>query len=379
MLHAFGITEEMVYPENIAQAVGGLAALLALLGSVVHIARHLLLNHTKLRTCTVRILLVVPIFSLDSFASLLLEGSVLVELLSCLREAYEAVALASFMQLILTVLGGPMHLKDKLLEDGGKPVYHLGPLRYLPGLRAPYRAGPEFVASMIMGILQYIFFMIVVFFLKLLILEVDGERSRLMMLPNVVKSASCAWALMCIVLFSHEVYDFLPSMNLMLKFVSIKGIVFFTFWQGIVINFLQVSGVLSSLTEYLKAKAEDSHLKELWWNEFEIKSGINDCLLCIEMLFFCVLHWVAYPAREIERDEHGELMQIMAERGQWTLVSRLLTTLRLRDMAELYSQVVALRSEVLERRRSRSSSKETLTSREDLLQPLTRPAAAAGC
>jgi len=363
--------KQMVYPENIAQAVGGLAAFLAFVGSMAHIGRHLLLNHTVLRTCTVRILLVVPIFSLDAFASLLLEGSHLVELLSCLREVYEALALASFMQLILAVLGGPTRL-DKLLEDGGKPVYQLGPLRHLPGLREPYRAGPEFLAAMISGILQYIGVMIAVFMMKLVILEADGPRSHLMTLPNVVKSVSCGWALNCIVLFSHEVYDQLPNMHVVLKFLSIKGIVFFTFWQGIVINLLQVAGVMSALTKYVRAKAEDSHLRDLWWNEFEITSGMNDFLLCGEMLFFCVLHWVAYPAREFQRCERGHLARhITAERGFWTPVSRLLTALRLRDMAEMYSQVEALRGEARQRRIQRICSKESMERFGSLAQPLS--------
>jgi len=370
VLGAFGITKDMVYPENIAQLVGGLAALLAVVGSLAHIVRHLLCNHTKLRTCTVRILLVVPIFALDSFASLLLEGVPWAELLTCVREVYEALALASFMQLILTVLGGPMHLKDRLLQEHAQPVYHLVPVRWIPGLRKPYSAGADFVASMIMGILQYIAFMVVVFFLKFAILEIAGPRSRFMIVPNIVKSVSCAWALNCIVLFSHEVFDQLPNLNLVLKFLSIKGIVFFTFWQGVVINLLEVMGVINSLKTFVQSQAQESSINDLWWNEWEIKSGINDFLLCGEMLFFCVLHWLAYPAREFA---DSELMQQVAEDKAVSVVGRVLKAVKLMDMAKMYGEVVALRAQVLEKRNYRSRSQDGLAAS---AAPLVAPGSA---
>eukprot|EP00429_Kryptoperidinium_foliaceum_P025237 CAMPEP_0176127842 /NCGR_PEP_ID=MMETSP0120_2-20121206/64581_1 /TAXON_ID=160619 /ORGANISM="Kryptoperidinium foliaceum, Strain CCMP 1326" /LENGTH=47 /DNA_ID= /DNA_START= /DNA_END= /DNA_ORIENTATION= len=46
---------------------------------------------------------------MDCWACLMLEASVYqwAEVLTCIREVYEAVALVSFMQLMLMVLGGP--------------------------------------------------------------------------------------------------------------------------------------------------------------------------------------------------------------------------------------------------------------------------------
>mmetsp|Transcript_40155 Transcript_40155/g.93299 ORF Transcript_40155/g.93299 Transcript_40155/m.93299 type:complete len:370 (-) Transcript_40155:156-1265(-) len=352
VLGLFGITRDMFHPENVVQVVGGLAGFLSLLGSSVHIIRHLMLNHTVLRSCTVRILFVVPIFSLDCFASLLVEGSHMVELLSCFREVYEAFVLASFMQLVLTLLGGPRALRSRLQEEGPCVVHQLRPLRHLPGLRQPYENASDFVASMLRGILQYVAVMILVFLVKLFILVLDGPRSPTLILPDIVKSMSCGWALNCIVLFSHEVYNLLPNLRLFLKFLSIKGIVFFTFWQAITINVLQQTGRLSSLEDYVKNKAQESDLRELWWNEFELKSGINDLLLCFEMLFFCGLHWWAYPARELQ---NHELFLRLEDRGHRSFVGRILDTLQLKGMADLYNELTALQGEVTERRRAHCS------------------------
>ena len=84
--------------------------------SCSHIARHALYNEAVVRKCTIRILALVPIFALDSWVALLVEGSDggYADLLTCVRDIYEAVALLSFMQFALTIVGGPLELSKQL-------------------------------------------------------------------------------------------------------------------------------------------------------------------------------------------------------------------------------------------------------------------------
>eukprot|EP00929_Paragymnodinium_shiwhaense_P107607 TRINITY_DN73848_c0_g1_i1.p1 TRINITY_DN73848_c0_g1~~TRINITY_DN73848_c0_g1_i1.p1 ORF type:complete len:400 (-),score=50.28 TRINITY_DN73848_c0_g1_i1:77-1276(-) len=341
----FDTTWELLTPASIAQAIGAIAAILALIISSVHICRHWMYNKTKLRKATVRLLFVVPIFAIDAWACLMLEASTYqwAALLTCVREVYEAIALVSFMELVLTMLGGSDHLAISMLESNTGPVEHIGPLRrILPA----YEPGPEFVRSVLLGILQYVFvtlgFFLVIFMIwSLQFVGVSEDMCHaLEVVPNVVKAASCGWALTCLVLFAREVKHRVPKCGLVLKFLSIKGIVFFTFWQGIVIFFLQHSGWLAIFEQFVQDKSRDLDLNPHWWSTPEIKSGLNDFLLCFEVLFFSVLHLYAYPAREGQ-----QLPQILQERildSSADDIHRVVSVVNLINVLSLHEEVERL-------------------------------------
>jgi len=82
----------------------------------VHLAmQHFRENpHDVLRACTVRILLLVPLYSVESFLQIcvLRHRFVVVDAVRCIRKFYEAVVVFSFLQLVLVSAGGP----DKIVE-----------------------------------------------------------------------------------------------------------------------------------------------------------------------------------------------------------------------------------------------------------------------
>merc|ERR1719447_176326 len=99
-------------------------------------------------------------------------------LLTCIREVYEAVALVSFMEIVVTILGGTQHLAQLLhgiavSKDPVNPplVYHV--VWPLSRLLLPYRPGSEFVRSMLMGIFQYVFVCLAYFVMILFIWILD--------------------------------------------------------------------------------------------------------------------------------------------------------------------------------------------------------------
>lgn len=349
---AFNTTWDLITPENIAQAIGALAATLAITISLLHICRHWRYNRTKIRKATVRLLFIVPIFALDSWACLMLETSVYqwAEILTCFRELYEAVALVSFMELVLTILGGTQTLAAVLSEDsseheeGQALVHHVWPLsQVLP----PYRAGPEFLKCMLLGIFQYVFvcliYLAMMFFIwSLGQLELVNTATTpiLRVVPNLMKAASCAWALNCLLLFAHEVYAHVPPCGLFLKFLSIKGIVFFTFWQGFVIWCCQQTGAFEKARHYISEKSVEHGLDDSWWSKAQLKSGLNDLLLCLEVLLFSVLHLFAYPAREVEilPSPWKERLQDDAPPG----VERVLSAVNLMNISRLRDEVKRL-------------------------------------
>lgn len=288
---------------NVEQAVGGVAALYATCRSLAHICRHISHNRTKLQACTVRILAVVPIFALDSWACLMLQASVhrWAEVLSFAREVYEAVAMCAFLQFILTYLGGPSKLAQTL--GGGAagvrgaergPVPHLGPMRF--ALR-PYEVGDDFVASVVMGILQYVFVTLCLFVVNLVVwrraMDQDAAVQQpsiyIQALPKIAKALSCGWAMYHLVLLYGETRGLLDHIRPMWKFVCIKGIIFFTFYQGLVLWVLGYLGVIPPNPMDVTGRV---------WSQTQIASGIKSFLLCIEMVVFCEMHRHAYPYDE---------------------------------------------------------------------------------
>jgi len=352
-----------IAPQNIAQAVGGCAAFLAFVGSLIHIIRHCMYNRTKLRTFTLRLLLLVPIFALDGWSCLMLEADVynISSLLTSIRSMYEAVALMSFMQLVLTFLGGTQSLALQLeWKNREGQVQHLGPLKLI---LKPYQPGPDFVASMIMGILQYVVIMVLVFIMRVAVWELFEVLEGIPPIPlgfteldanqiingflSGVKAVSCGWALYCITLFAHEVYEHLPNQgNLMLKFVSIKGIVFLTFWQGFMIAILQHMGILEEMQADIAKRAQVDHLEQSFWSMDQFKSGIKDFLLCIECLVFCVLHWFAYPAREWAAgtcESRPDYIQRLSESHQGEPIMMVVEAVQLLDIMRMHAQARRLR------------------------------------
>eukprot|EP00913_Durusdinium_trenchii_P030695 g28749.t1 len=122
-LMAFWVQREVLHVTHIEQVLGGLAAIMALGRSAAQIIRHRR-RSSGLRRFFPRILWVIPIFTIDAWVELLWEGypGFWVMLLHCLREVAEAVALISFMQLLLSFLGGPLKLANLLLERFWNPV-----------------------------------------------------------------------------------------------------------------------------------------------------------------------------------------------------------------------------------------------------------------
>eukprot|EP00954_Amorphochlora_amoebiformis_P023033 1357476-Amorphochlora_amoeboformis.AAC.1 len=99
------------------------------------------------RWAAVRILFMVPVFAAESFFALLFLE--LAPVMRMLREFYEAFALFSFTQFVLTYLDGAENLAVQLAEDP-EDIGHLFPFCLV---RAWPRGG-KFLRNTLMGILQ---------------------------------------------------------------------------------------------------------------------------------------------------------------------------------------------------------------------------------
>ena len=64
------------------------------------------------------------------------------------------------------------------------------------------------------------------------------------------------------------------------KFLCVKGILFFSFWQSLFISILVAAGVIRKLGPYTDSE--------------HISLALTDALVCIEMPFFAVAHQYAF-------------------------------------------------------------------------------------
>jgi hypothetical protein len=116
-----------------------------------------------------------------------------------------------------------------------------------------------------------------------LVLDVVRHGPRHLTSPCLL----CAQALYCLVLFYQATKEELAQIKPLPKFIVIKAIVFFTFWQAILIDFLESNGVLAGAT----GSVSDP------WSERDIGTGIQNFCITVEMFFFAVAHHWAFPPK----------------------------------------------------------------------------------
>lgn len=334
---------QMWRPHQLEQAIGGLAAFFVVSRSFTHIYRHLRYNKSVNRVCTVRILALVPLFALDAWAALMLQASKhgWAEPLTLIRELYEAIAMVSFLQLILTYLGGPHALAIALRADAASQddvfVRHRWPLDLI---MRPYRLGPDFVAHVTLGILQYVPVTVLLFATNVIMWgsvadqeELRMQHSYLHIVPGLIKAVSCGWAMYHVVLLYLNTKPYIAPMQPFLKFLSFKGIIFFTFWQGFVISILAQLHVIPR--NPLDPKA-------LVWSQAQIAAGIKNFLLCLEMVAFCEMHRHAYPI-----DEASSCIDDEGPNAKAHVFGNVLKATNFVDVVVLYREVRELHQEAV--------------------------------
>jgi hypothetical protein len=101
---------------------------------------------------------------------------------------------------------------------------------------------------------------------------------------TMIVNISVFFAFTGLLKFYHAVHEELKWCRPWPKFVTIKGVVFLTFWQGLVI--LIVVNLGSNGDDDPSAQAK----------------RYQNILICLEMLFFSITHWCVFPAEEWEKD-----------------------------------------------------------------------------
>ncbi|KAJ8676522.1 hypothetical protein QAD02_012309 [Eretmocerus hayati] len=262
--------------------VGGAFVLLALPVAFYEIVQHCIYyTQPKLQKYIIRILWMVPIYAVNAWLGLVYpEGSIYVD---SIRECYEAYVIYNFMMFLFAYLNADHQLEHRL--ELGPQVRHMFPLCCL----RDWEMGYEFVHMCKHGILQYTavrpITTLISFICELNGVYGEGEFSGDVAFPYIVavNDFSQFVAMYCLVLFYRANAEALRPMKPIGKFLCIKAVVFFSFFQGVIIAMLVYFDVISSAFD----TDNTTDIKH-------ISSKLQNFLICIEMFLAAVAHHYSF-------------------------------------------------------------------------------------
>ena len=196
----------------------------------------------------------------------------------------------------------------QLAREHPKEFHHMVPCRWI--CTRPV-SPKEFVRITKWGTLQYVPFQLLICTLTfILTLTGDyqyGKWSFKAIYPYFafVTNTSQIWAMYCLFWFYSAYKAQLQPCNPLWKAACIKGIVFFTFWQSVLISFLSYFYP----TNCDEHPAPDSGRRECTEEDYTNEQrgrAIQDFIICIEMLLFAIAHMRVFSYKEFISRPHRD-------------------------------------------------------------------------
>lgn len=288
-----------IYNSTIITA--GISVLIALVLSSYLIIEHIIAyNQPEEQKFLIGIILMVPVYATESFVSLRNPDAAFI--CQIMRDCYEAFALYCFERYLIACLGGEentirfMEKQDQIESDIPllEASYSDGAIRHpfpLNCLLRQWYLGPDFYHAVKIGIVQYMILKMICALLAIVFeffgVYGEGKFEWKYGYPYlaVVLNFSQTWALYCLVQFYTVIKEKLEPIKPLAKFLTFKSIVFLTWWQGIIVAFLFSMGAFhGSLAQ-------------------ELKTRIQDYIICIEMAVAALVHLKVFPAKPYMRGE----------------------------------------------------------------------------
>ncbi|XP_015746161.1 transmembrane protein 184A isoform X1 [Python bivittatus] len=271
-------TQPLFLTTSTAKVISGLFVWTALFLTFHQIFLHLK-NYTipNEQRYIIRILFIVPIYAFDSWLSLLLIGSHQYYIyFDSVRDCYEAFVIYSFLSLCFEYLGGESTI---MAEIRGKPVVSsclygtccLQGMSYSIGfLRFCKQATLQFcIVKPVMAVITIV--------LQAFGRYHDGDfniHSGYLYI-TIIYNFSVSLALYALFLFYFATTELLRPFEPVLKFLTIKAVIFLSFWQGMLLAILEKCGVIPEV-QIIDGKAVGAGT---------VAAGYQNFIICIEMLF----------------------------------------------------------------------------------------------
>ncbi|CAH1098686.1 unnamed protein product [Psylliodes chrysocephalus] len=260
--------------------IGGIFVWVAIPLSFWEIIQHIIhYVQPKLQKHVIRILWMVPIYAINAWLGLIYpKQSVYVD---SVRECYEAFVIYNFMKFLLNYLNMEMDLEASL--ELKPQVKHIFPLCCLPD----WEMGREFVHICKHGILQYTVVRplttAISFICKNFDVYGDGQFKGNVAFPylTAVNNLSQFTAMYCLVMFYKASLAELRPMKPLPKFLCIKAVVFFSFFQGVLIQLAVYFNIFKPGPD-----TPDDGLS--------LSTRLQNFLICIEMCLAAIAHHYSF-------------------------------------------------------------------------------------
>jgi len=266
---------------RLAWTVAGLSTVLSTFLTICTVKNHLSAYRLPRRQrYIIRILWIVPVYAIDSFLSLVFSNMALI--FHVPRDIYESYALYNFLALCIDYLGGNEAAQEYMKAQP--------PLQYaFPCKGCGDHSMNLFLDTCRINILQYAVVSpcTAVLTLALHWSGVFDEGSFRVNSSNfwitVINNTSATLALYYMVEFyrAARCNPSLKAARPLSKFLTIKAIIFLTFFQTFTINVLFALGFIDSSVDHDKASG-----------------SFSDFLICVEMAIISVIHRFVWPASE---------------------------------------------------------------------------------
>ncbi|CAH0546917.1 unnamed protein product [Brassicogethes aeneus] len=283
-------SEPIFLQTKLCQGVAGFFVWAALFLTCTQIYHHLrwYTNPTEQRWI-VRILFIVPIYATYSWISLLFFNSESYYVyFFTVRDCYEAFVIYNFLSLCYEYLGGEGNIMS---EIRGKPIRSscLFGTCCLSG--KTYTIG--FLRFCKQATLQFCLVKPVMAFV-IIILQIFGHYRDGDWSPDggyiyitIIYNISVSFALYGLFLFYFATRDLLTPFEPVLKFFTVKSVIFLSFWQGVGLAILEKAEVISPIIDSNGTRTSTG----------TVSAGYQNFLICIEMFCAAVALRYAFPYR----------------------------------------------------------------------------------
>lgn len=259
----------------------GSCTLLSVLLSAQLISKHLRhWTNPKEQKSIVAIAFMAPLYAIVSLVGLVeIRGSTaFFSFLEALKECYEALVIAKFLSLMYSFLN--ISMSKSVVPDGikGRPIHLSFPMT----LFMPHTLLLNHHTLKLLKWWTWQFVIIrPVFSTFMITLQLLGVyKGFASTFVTLVLNVSVSLALYALVLFYHAFAKELAPHSPLAKFMCVKGIVFFSFWQGIGLGILVSAGIIKS--------------HHIWLEVDQIEEAIQNFLICVEMVVFAFVQQYAF-------------------------------------------------------------------------------------
>ncbi|KAJ3236428.1 hypothetical protein HDU81_010811 [Chytriomyces hyalinus] len=295
----------------------------------------------------VRILIMVPIYSICSSLSFrFFYHSIYFDII---RDCYEAFVIFSFFGLLQQYIGGTIENQHQFMQTIHAPSRMRYPLPLNCFTFNP--RGNAFLVNTKICILQYVvvrpIMTIAAYFMEWygIYCPVSMDWRYGSVWVNSINLVSVSVAMYALILFYIVIHHEIPERKPLWKFIAVKFVVFFSFWQSIVISILDTAGVIKGTSA---------------WSSDNTSSLIEAFLISFEMIIASFIHMKAFSYKEYiptsnnNTDPNINISTIPRTRiwaGFWDAINMVDI---LKDIAGVSSEVKAVKRKRRERRAQRA-------------------------